>query len=71
MKLKITWWKFSALILSWVLLAIFLTLVNRTEQQMTLQRWQAIAVGSCLYLIWTSILFNPLTHKTNENKIDP
>lgn len=73
--MKIIWWKASALILCWVLLAIFLTLINHEldKRHIAINPVQlgAIVLSSASFMISSFALFNPLTHKTNETKSDP
>ncbi len=61
--MKIIYWKASALILSWVLLGIALNLINISVTHLDRIQFATICIASAAYLIATTAILKPITHK--------
>ncbi len=61
MKLRLIYWKASALVLSWALLGVVLKLINMHTEHLDQATWGAICVASAAYLIGTTALLKPFT----------
>jgi len=59
--MKLSYWRAFALLLSWVILACLLAVINHTTQHIEWYRFVALCVYCACYLIVTAVLFKPLT----------
>jgi uncharacterized membrane protein YvlD (DUF360 family) len=61
--MKIIYWKFSLLMLAWVLLGVALMVINTRVTHLEPATFGGIAIASAAYLIATTALIKPITHK--------
>lgn len=61
MKTKVNPWRFTALILSWLVLAALFTLLNNGVSRIDQATFNCLMLVSAIYLIATTSMFKPLT----------
>lgn len=61
--MKLIYWRCSALLLSWALMAAFLTWANSRVEHISFWRFVLLVASVMSYLICTLLLLRPLTTK--------
>lgn len=61
--MKLIYWKASTLILSWALLAVVLTLVNRNMTRIEPIDFGSVCIATAAYLLSTYNLLKPITKR--------
>ena len=61
--MKLSYWRAFALLLSWVLLGIFLRLINLNSPHIDLATWGALVIASTCYLLLMLLIFKPINTK--------
>ena len=62
----IIWWRFSALMLLWLLLGVGWQVIRLTSDQIDRPTFGALVISSAAYLLATTALLTPLTTLKHE-----